>query len=416
MTRMIEAQGLGKEYRLGGVRSHPNTLYERLASLTQRSTWARQTDRRFWALRGVDFNVEASEVVGVIGRNGAGKSTLLKILSRITDPTVGRVLLRGRVASLLEVGTGFHPELSGRENIRLNGALLGMSRAEVARRFDEIVAFSEIEEFLDTPVKRYSSGMYVRLAFAVAAHLEPDILLVDEVLAVGDVAFQNRCLGRMQEVAGEGRTVLFVSHNMAAVSRLCARAIHLDGGRVAADGPVQSVVEGYLRQAAEAPGEWRAGAAGGAQAPRWLRSARLLDDAGEVSAVADFDRGFTIEIEFVAPGRDEEFVLAFRLVDSIGVDVFSSWDSDSQTVRSTEPGAIHRARCRVPPRLVRPGTYTVMPLLEIVKAGARHALESGSFTIQVSEVGFGRFASRWGVVTPYLEWLTVQDARDGGRE
>jgi lipopolysaccharide transport system ATP-binding protein len=204
----------------------------------------------FWALKGVSFEVRQGEVVGIIGRNGAGKSTLLKILSRITDPTEGRVRIKGRVASLLEVGTGFHPELTGRENIFLNGAILGMHRSEIKQKFDEIVAFAEVEKFLDTPVKRYSSGMYVRLAFAVAAHLEPEILIVDEVLAVGDAQFQKKCLGKMQDVAKGGRTVLFVSHNMAAVERLCSRGFVLEGGRVAFGGGVGDSIRFYLQRLA----------------------------------------------------------------------------------------------------------------------------------------------------------------------
>jgi lipopolysaccharide transport system ATP-binding protein len=204
----------------------------------------------FWALKNVSFEVKQGEVIGIVGRNGAGKSTLLKILSRITDPSEGRVLLRGRVASLLEVGTGFHPELTGRENIFLNGAILGMTQREIRRKFDEIVEFAEIDKFLDTPVKRYSSGMYVRLAFAVAAHLEPEILIVDEVLAVGDIAFQEKCIGKMHSVAeSEGRTVLFVSHNMAAISHLCTRAILIQSGRVSNDGPPEMVIGSYLSDA-----------------------------------------------------------------------------------------------------------------------------------------------------------------------
>src|SRR5215469_5191890 len=201
----------------------------------------------FWALKDISFEVEQGEVLGIIGRNGAGKSTLLKILSRITEPTRGRALLRGRVASLLEVGTGFHPELTGRENIDLNGAILGMRRAEIRRKFDEIVAFAQVEKFLDMPVKRYSSGMYVRLAFAVAAHLEPDILVVDEVLAVGDIAFQRKCLGKMGEVAGEGRTVLFVSHSMPAIKSLCSRALLLEGGKLVIDSDPDTAIAAYLR-------------------------------------------------------------------------------------------------------------------------------------------------------------------------
>ncbi len=257
---IIQIRGLGKRYRLGQTLRH-NTLRDQLAAAAARLVRGRAAagaapsppagrppnDETFWALRGVDLDVGRGEVVGLIGRNGAGKSTLLKILSRITEPTEGELRLRGRVASLLEVGTGFHPELSGRENIFLNGAILGMRRAEIRAKFNEIVSFAGVEKFVDTPVKRYSSGMYVRLAFAVAAHLEPDILLVDEVLAVGDAEFQDRCLGKMRQVAGEGgRTVLFVSHNMSAVRSLCRRAVRLEEGRVAATGDTDEVVAEYL--------------------------------------------------------------------------------------------------------------------------------------------------------------------------
>lgn len=253
-TPVITVEGLGKRYIIGHEARH-DTLRDTLAhgarGLLKRwlgRAGAARTKEEFWALRDVSFEINRGDVVGIIGRNGAGKSTLLKILSRITEPTTGSVRLRGRVASLLEVGTGFHPELSGRENIFLNGAILGMSRAEIARKFDEIVAFAEVERFLDTPVKHYSSGMYVRLAFAVAAHLEPEILIVDEVLAVGDIAFQKKCLGRMQEVSGAGgRTVLFVSHNLAAVRQLCGSALLLAGGRIAAAGPCARIVEAYQR-------------------------------------------------------------------------------------------------------------------------------------------------------------------------
>ena len=255
----MRAAGLGKRYRYGLVgNSHP-TLRDLLAAAGSRLTkWGTRAGRRavarqasarpstFWALRDVSFDVEHGEVVGIVGRNGAGKSTLLKILSRVTEPTEGYAEVHGRVGSLLEVGTGFHPELTGRENVFLNGAILGMRRAEISRKFDEIVAFAEVAPFIDTPVKFYSSGMYLRLAFAVAAHLEPEILVVDEVLAVGDAAFQSKCLGKMGDVAREGRTVLFVSHNLAAVQKLCTRAILIRDGTAAADGPVHEVVASYL--------------------------------------------------------------------------------------------------------------------------------------------------------------------------
>jgi lipopolysaccharide transport system ATP-binding protein len=243
---IIEVQNLAKRYQLGSIgatsiREEASRLWGRLRGV------AHPDASEFWALRDVSFAVRPGEVIGVIGRNGAGKSTLLKILSRITEPTSGSARLRGRVASLLEVGTGFHPELSGRENVFLNGAILGMTKAEVRSKFDEIVAFAEVEQFIDTPVKRYSSGMYVRLAFAVAAHLEPEILIVDEVLAVGDAQFQKKCLGKMQDVsAREGRTVLFVSHNLASLQQLCSRLIYLQAGRVAGDGEPAPLIRSYL--------------------------------------------------------------------------------------------------------------------------------------------------------------------------
>jgi lipopolysaccharide transport system ATP-binding protein len=252
MKPIIRVEKLGKQYRLGGPAEPYSTLRESLVNAARaplRKLRARADAPQIWALQDVNFEVGAGEVVGVIGRNGAGKSTLLKVLSRITEPTRGRVELYGRVGSLLEVGTGFHPELTGRENIYLNGAILGMKRQEIARVFDDIVAFAEVEQFIDTPVKRYSSGMYLRLAFAVAAHLEPEILLVDEVLAVGDAQFQKKCLGKMGEVAQGGRTVLFVSHNMAAVQSLCNRALLLTRGRVTQFGGVREVVHEYMREA-----------------------------------------------------------------------------------------------------------------------------------------------------------------------
>lgn len=249
----IKVEGLWKEYVIGAQQKAHGTFYDMLSSslsapfrALRKRTTEEQEAESFWALRDVNFEVQPGEVVGIIGRNGAGKSTLLKILSRITAPTRGHVEVRGRLASLLEVGTGFHPELSGRENIFLNGAILGMTRTEVLRKFDEIVAFAEIEKFVDTPVKRYSSGMYVRLAFAVAAHLEPEVLVVDEVLAVGDVAFQQKCLGKMGEVSRDGRTVVFVSHNMDAVNMLCSRAVLLAQGAVAAVGNARDVIRLYL--------------------------------------------------------------------------------------------------------------------------------------------------------------------------
>jgi lipopolysaccharide transport system ATP-binding protein len=279
----ISVRAVGKRYELGGQKRLDQTLPETIASMCRgvfnRTPKKKQDTQSFWALRDISFDVAQGEVIGIIGHNGAGKSTLLKILSQITDPTEGEADLRGRVGSLLEVGTGFHPELSGRENIYLNGAILGMTRREIAAKFDEIVDFSGVEQFLDTPVKRYSSGMTVRLAFAVAAHLDPEILIVDEVLAVGDAEFQEKCLGKMRAVAGgEGRTVLFVSHNMAAVSALCDRAILLDGGRVVEDGPANDVVDQYLGRLTQSTSAIFV-CDGPPRAPAWIERAVLRDTA-----------------------------------------------------------------------------------------------------------------------------------------
>lgn len=264
---IITVEHLGKLFHLGKLQQRHNTLRDALVDsfsapirrLRQRGSQTKhESDESLWALKDISFEVKAGEAIGIIGRNGAGKSTLLKVLSRITEPTEGRAYIQGRVGSLLEVGTGFHPELSGRENIYLNGAILGMRRVEIARKFDEIVAFAEIEKFLDTPVKRYSSGMYVRLAFAVAAHMEPEVLVVDEVLAVGDLAFQKKCLGKMEDVAKGGRTVLFVSHNMNAVQRLCTSSIMLERGCLVAHGSTPDIVTRYLSSSAGAitPASW----------------------------------------------------------------------------------------------------------------------------------------------------------------
>ncbi len=274
MTAAISTDRIGKQYRIGARRSRPTTLREAVtraatAPLRNLRELGRHGDgsdgaNLIWALHDVSFEVKQGEVLGIVGRNGAGKSTLLKILSRITSPTAGRARVRGRMGSLLEIGTGFHPELSGRDNIYLNGCILGMERAYVTRRFDEIVAFAEVARFLDTPVKHYSSGMYLRLAFAVAAHLRSEILVVDEVLAVGDAEFQAKCLGKMQEVANEGRTILFVSHNLNAIQRMCPRSILLEGGRLAADGATAEVLRQYLALSPES-----------SDPARWLDTSRL---------------------------------------------------------------------------------------------------------------------------------------------
>lgn len=354
---IIEIKGISKRYRLGqiGLTSLRAELERRL-----RRGAPAESPADFWALRDVSFEVQPGEVVGIVGRNGAGKSTLLKILSEITEPTSGEIVLRGRTASLLEVGTGFHPELSGRENIFLNGAILGMRRAEIARKFDEIVAFAEVDAFIDTPVKRYSSGMYVRLAFAVAAHLEPEILVIDEVLAVGDHAFQQKCLGKMNEVAQrEGRTVLFVSHNMAAVSRLCSRAVQLDGGRLAAVGPASEIVERYLARAADVQSEWRRPADRAVRGKVSFVAGRVLDARGQPAAVLSHESPVTVELECAEHAVTAPWVLRVSVYDRQGHELFSTHDTETPNPRRPRAGATLRARCTFPASLLRPGVYLV---------------------------------------------------------
>lgn len=305
----------------------------------------------FWALKDVSFSIQPGEAVGIIGRNGAGKSTLLKLLSRITEPTAGSIRLRGRVASLLEVGTGFHPELTGRENIFLNGAILGMSKAEITRKFEEIVAFAEVERFLDTPVKRYSSGMYVRLAFAVAAHLEPEILIVDEVLAVGDAQFQKKCLGKMQDVTRrEGRTVLFVSHNMAAIGELTQRCVYLQNGTVKADGPTPAMVQKYLAFSSEHGGVYQSTST---RSPRVDRVEIKTSRANQVQI-----SGEPLELEFtIEHGRPRQgLCFSFQLINQFGAPATHCWvyDQDQAFGRA---GGRTVLRCRIPKLHLNVGTF-----------------------------------------------------------
>jgi lipopolysaccharide transport system ATP-binding protein len=308
----------------------------------------------FWALKDVSFEVKRGEVLGIIGRNGAGKSTLLKVLSRITELTEGRVELDGRVASLLEVGTGFHPELSGRENIFLNGAILGMKRTEIKAKFDEIVDFAEVDKFVDTPVKRYSSGMYVRLAFAVAAHLEPDILIIDEVLAVGDVVFQKKCLGKMKSVAKSGRTVLFVSHNMQTVTGLTDRAILLDGGKVVADGPPAEVVAKYLSNqvAGEAVYETSEGDRDSTQP----QITRVEMHTSSPCNLHQFGKPMKVEIEVTTPEAVPNSAISFHIMTSGNQPVVHVLNLDSEVPMLRSPG-VHRLECTFPSLRLYPGHY-----------------------------------------------------------
>lgn len=376
MTIIISAEGLGKKYfinhepleRYTTLRDVLATRTKRVARTLTRPFSASEKDEAatredFWALRDVSFEIREGDRVGIIGRNGAGKSTLLKIMSRITEPSVGRVRITGRVASLLEVGTGFHPELTGRENVFLNGAILGMTKAEIKRKFDEIVTFSEMEKFLDTPVKRYSSGMAVRLAFAVAAHLEPEILIVDEVLAVGDINFQKKCLGKMKEVAGQGRTVLFVSHNMAAIENLCDTGILLNRGQIAFTGDVQAVIARYAAENSSASGgsvdlaERKERRYGPKEYARFtaLRLVDLHERSVEFVQMGQPVK-FLLDVDISRP-RDD-FEVGVRITNLYGVPVHelvSNWEG-FQSISKSGPTTVEAA---VPAVYLFPGDYLV---------------------------------------------------------
>jgi lipopolysaccharide transport system ATP-binding protein len=365
---IITVENLGKCYRLQhqqqrqryvALRDVITSQVKGLFSKRQPPTANRQAEEDFWALKGVSFEIKQGEVVGIIGRNGAGKSTLLKILSRITDPTKGRITLRGRIASLLEVGTGFHPELTGRENVFLNGAILGMTRAEVRGKFDEIVAFAEVEKFLDTPVKRYSSGMYVRLAFAVAAHLEPEILIVDEVLAVGDVTFQKKCLGKMQEVSTGGRTVLFVSHNLAAVTQLCSRGIVLSGGKVEVNDRVEAAVKSYLQTARSLSGtrlDERKDRKGSGQLR--FHSVTMHDAEGQEVASPQCGRAARVRLHYRSnfSGEERDVDVAFNMRNDSGVVIsaFANIPTGASRLRLRPQGYFE---CHWPKTVFRAGNY-----------------------------------------------------------
>ncbi|MDJ0652848.1 MAG: ABC transporter ATP-binding protein [Xanthomonadales bacterium] len=350
----IKAENIGKRYRLGERRAAYSTLREGLASLVRTPLRHRRRQDTFWALRDVNFTVEPGERLGIIGHNGAGKSTLLKLLSRITRPTEGTIALRGATASLLEVGTGFHPELTGRENIFLNGAILGMSRQETARKFDEIVSFAEVEQFLETPVKRYSSGMYVRLAFSVAAHLQPDILLVDEVLAVGDARFQRKCLGKMEDVSrSQGRTIVFVSHNLQAVGRLCNRAMILERGQVQAHGSTAEVVDEYRAR--------MGGAGERSDGPALERISNddicLLEATARPNPVAVLDE-LCLDARFRLEGSGQQELSAFfALTDANRDYVASVYSRDEDTSFRPDQDGILSVRCVFPFHSMLPGTY-----------------------------------------------------------
>ncbi|MFQ3534361.1 MAG: ABC transporter ATP-binding protein [Aggregatilineales bacterium] len=402
----IEAYSISKQYRIGEAVSY-HTLSETLSRLVQAPFRRRaEPDKRlFWALRDVSFTLQHGDVLGVVGKNGSGKSTLLKVLSRITEPTEGRAIVRGRVASLLEVGTGFHFELTGRENIFLNGSILGMKRAEIARKFDEIVAFAEVERFIDTPVKHYSSGMFLRLAFAVAAHMEPEILIVDEVLAVGDAAFQRKSLGKMSEVAGEGRTVIFVSHNMPTVLRLCNVGLLLSGGRVVAQGDIQSVVNTYVRQGVELAGERHFEPPPDTDLA--FTGVRLRDCRNAISAQINLSEGMFVELDYIVRRSIRAAQIAFRLYNSDGTCVLTStaFDSDPTRYEVTHAPGNYTARIFVPSAYLRDGSYYLELVAQVPYVRPLDHIQNGiSFEVLDDGSLISQFGPRQGVIAPTLEW------------
>ncbi len=416
MKPIVVAENLSKQYQIGEKQAHYASLRESITGavrspLKRLRKRAHSTERTVWALRNVSFEVEPGEAVGIIGRNGAGKSTLLKILSRITLPTSGSADLYGRFGSLLEVGTGFHPELTGRENIHLNGAILGMKRREIDRKFDEIVAFAETEKFLDTQVKYYSSGMHMRLAFAVAAHLEPEILVVDEVLAVGDANFQKKCLGRMGEVAKEGRTVLFVSHNMTAVQSMCERAIWLHDGELLEDGPPGQVVSNYLSTSFSTTTEqkWAEAETAPGNGLVRLRSTRVRPENGTHSDPITVRTPFVIEFEYDNLHSNSVLHPSIMLFDEEGTLVFHSGPS-REPVWNGHPFPIGRfhSECHVPGDLLNDGAHRVR--LSVIK-DFRELLfrydDVLSFDVrEAAEERKHGYAKVPGAVRPRLDWQT----------
>jgi lipopolysaccharide transport system ATP-binding protein len=417
----IRVERISKRYLIGATQGFARyrTLREDIAKAASPKRREKERQRELWALKDVTFEIQAGETVGVIGRNGAGKSTLLKLLAGITSPTSGRGETFGRVASLLEVGTGFQGELTGRENIFLAAAIMGMRRAETLSRFDEIVAFAGLEKFIDTPVKRYSSGMYMRLAFSVAAHLDPEILLVDEVLAVGDAEFQKRCLGRMGELTGAGRTVLFVSHSIPSILRLCPRVILLDGGRLTADGAGPEVVDVYMgREGGSAFGEWPdIQSAPGDDRVR-LRSIAIRNPKGELAPEVNIADPVSVEVEYLNLCPDPDFrpTVALSFYNTEGTCAFVTWDMNNLAWRDRPRGRqAVRTRCQIPGHFLAEGGLSV--LIEISSYGptAHHVSEHDAAMFHVVDPGDGEgvrgaWVGDWpGVVRPMLAWETESE-------
>ena len=420
----IRTDKLGKQYRIGSAPRQYNTLRDSIIDAVQ--TPLRRIRQGFlpngnndrldqsdiiWALKDVSFDVHQGQVLGVIGRNGAGKSTLLKILSRVTEPSRGSVEIRGRVGSLLEVGTGFHPELTGRENIFLNGAILGMRRSEIEMKFDEIVSFSGVDKFIDTPVKRYSSGMYLRLAFAVAAHLEPDILVVDEVLAVGDAEFQRKCLGKMNDVAQQGRTVLFVSHNMSAILRLTQESIVLDRGQIVMRGPTVNAVDYYMSSGLSKTGErsWVSGDIPANAYPFTPVALRVRDSEDRISDTVRSTESISIEIEYILDKPIQGLRVGIYLMSMRGEHIFTSFDTDDPDIYDQyairQPGN-YLSRCTIPTDILNEGRYALGVNASSYRV-KRYFQDERALTFTVDAVGApGKQwpETRMGYLRPRLDW------------
>jgi lipopolysaccharide transport system ATP-binding protein len=428
---VITVEKLSKRYLISHRRSDTglrHALEEALRSpwqwLSTRAGRHNARQEEYWALRDVQFQVGTGEVVGLIGRNGAGKSTLLKIISRITPPSAGRIRLRGRVGSLLEVGTGFHPELTGRENVFLNGAILGMSRHEIKRKFEEIVAFSGVQRFIDTPVKRYSSGMYVRLAFAVAAHLEPEILLVDEVLAVGDAEFQKKCLDKMDDVGHSGRTVLFVSHNMQAVTRLCTRCILLDSGQVKLDGLPHQVANAYLNSGlgTSAAREWpEIRLAPGDDVVR-LRAVRVRSEEGSIVDQTDIRRGIGVELDYDVLQAGYVIHPHFGLTNEDGTLLFVAQDVDPHWRQKQRPPGRYTSTGWIPGNFLAEGVMAVAVTLMSLNPETTHLEVRDAVAFRVVDNFSALDTARGdyprpipGVVRPILRWTTEFTPRYDGQ-
>ncbi len=415
---IIEIKGVSKRYNITHEHGKYIALRDILANILRnpfkyiwtktRKAVGRDSVEKFWALRDINLTVEKGEVIGIIGSNGAGKSTLLKILTGITPPTEGEVIMRGKVASLLEVGTGFHPELTGRENIFLNGAILGMTRKEIAQKFDKIVEFSGVEKFIDTPVKKYSSGMYVRLAFSVAAHMEPDILLVDEVLAVGDAEFQKKCLGKMDEVTkGAGRTILFVSHNIAAIQRICNKTVLLDKGKMVMFGPTNEVIERYLSGNRENSGETLFNTDPKKDAE--VTEISFENEKGEKSGTFLSNEAWKIKIKYTVKKKAPKTMVTLEFYSNTGTMFFMTTDSDKEKDLLDKPAGEYEAVLSVPRNMLNPGSYTLRVTIQSPYQKVYEGVEGLQVSIQSSgeNIRDSYFRGKYyGFLAMEMEWQT----------